>query len=154
MKKVLKKIFLPIFLSVLCGFLCGKLMFSIYEDKEKNILTSNVIYLLEDTSYNDYNTMKSSFVSNNYIYYEENGKYNTVIAMTKNRDNIDKIEKAYNKDFKIVEYLLSDDEINNKLDEYDKKIGNTSDNNEIKLLVEELNGIYKGRDDIKMVKIS
>ena len=150
MKKLLKKIFLPIFLSVLCGFLCGKLMFSIYEDKEKNILTSNVIYLLEDTSYNDYNTMKSSFVSNNYIYYEENGKYNTV----KNRDNIDKIEKAYNKDFKIVEYLLSDDEINNKLDEYDKKIGNTSDNDEIKLLVEELNGIYKGRDDIKMVKIS
>ena len=111
MKKLLKKIFLPIFLSVLCGFLCGKLMFSIYEDKEKNILTSNVIYLLEDTSYNDYNTMKSSFVSNNY-------------------------------------------EINNKLDEYDKKIGNTSDNDEIKLLVEELNGIYKGRDDIKMVKIS
>lgn len=154
MKKLLKKIFLPIFLSVLCGFLCGKLMFSIYEDKEKNILTSNVIYLLEDTSYNDYNTMKSSFVSNNYIYYEENGKYNTVIAMTKNRDNIDKIEKVYNKDFKIVEYLLSDEEINNKLDEYDKKIDNTSDNNEIKLLVEELNGIYKGRDDIKMVKIS
>ena len=154
MKKLLKKIFLPIFLSVVCGFLCGKLMFSIYEDKEKNILTSNVIYLLEDTSYNDYNTMKSSFVSNNYIYYEENGKYNTVIAMTKNRDNIDKIEKDYNKYFKIVEYLLSDDEINNKLNEYDKKIGNTSDNNEIKLLVEELNGIYKGRDDIKMVKIS
>lgn len=154
MKKLLKKIFLPIFLSVLCGFLCGKLMFSIYEDKEKNILTSNVIYLLEDTSYNDYNTMKSSFVSNNYIYYEENGKYNTVIAMTKNRDNIDKIDKVYNKDFKIVEYLLSDDEINNKLDEYDKKIGNTSNNDEIKLLVEELNGIYKGRDDIKMVKIS
>lgn len=62
MKKLLKKIFLPIFLSVLCGFLCGKLMFSIYEDKEKNILTSNVIYLLEDTSYNDYNTMKSSLL--------------------------------------------------------------------------------------------
>ena len=113
-----------------------------------------MIYLLKDTSYNDYNTMKSSFVSNNYIYYEENGKYNTVIAMTKHRDSIDKIEKAYYKDFKIVAYLLSDDEINNKLDEYDKKIGNTSDNDEIKLLVEELNGIYKGRDDIKMVKIS
>lgn len=154
MKKLLKKVFLPIFLSVVCGFLCGKLMFSIYEDKEKNILTSNVIYLLEDASYNDYNTMKSSFVSNNYIYYEENGKYNTVVAMTKNRDNIDKIGKAYNKNFKIVEYLLSDEEINNKLNEYDKKIDNTSDNKEIKLLVEELNGIYKERKDIKMVKIS
>ncbi len=37
MKKLLKKIFLPIFLSVLCGFLCGRLMFSIYEDKEKEV---------------------------------------------------------------------------------------------------------------------
>ena len=126
MKKLLKKIFLPIFLSVLCGFLCGKLMFSIYEDKEKNILTSNVIYLLEDTSYNDYNTMKSSFVSNNYIYYEENGKYNTVIAMTKNRDNIDKIEKAYNKDFKIVEYLLSDDEIKAEANKWELSHGGIS----------------------------
>lgn len=154
MKKLFKKIFLPIFLSVFCGFLCGKLMFSIYEDKEKNIMSSNVIYLLEDSSYDDYNTMKSSFVSNNYIYYEENGKYNAVIAMTKNMNNIDKIEKAYNKNFKIIKYLISDEEINNKMDEYDKKIENTSDNNEIKLLVEEFNGIYKGRDDIKMVKIS
>ena len=71
MKKLLKKIFLPIFLSVLCGFLCGRLMFSIYEDKEKDIISSSVIYLLEDTSYDNYNDMKTSFVSNNYIYYED-----------------------------------------------------------------------------------
>ena len=43
---------------------------------------------------------------------------------------------------------------NKKIDEYDKKIENTTDNNDIKLMVEELNGIYKGREDIKMVKIS
>ena len=154
MKKLLKKIFLPIFLSVLCGFLCGRLMFSIYEDKEKYIISSSVIYLLEDTSYDNYNDMKTSFVSNNYIYYEENGKYNTVIAMTKDKNNIDKIEGAYDKKFTVVEYLLADSEINKKIDEYDKKIENTTDNNDIKLLVEELNGIYKGREDIKMVKIS
>lgn len=154
MKKLLKKIFLPIFLSVLCGFLCGRLMFSIYEDKEKYIISSSVIYLLEDTSYDNYNDMKTSFVSNNYIYYEENGKYNTVIAMTKDKNNIDKIEGAYDKKFNVVEYLLADSEINKKIDEYDKKIENTTDNNDIKLLVEELNGIYKGREDIKMVKIS
>ena len=129
-------------------------MFSIYEDKEKNIISSSVIYLLEDTSYDDYNDMKTSFVSNNYIYYEENGKYNTVIAMTKDKNNIDKIEGAYDKKFNVVEYLLGDNEINKKIEEYDKKIENTTDNNDIKLLVEELNGIYKGREDIKMVKIS
>ena len=129
-------------------------MFSIYEDKEKYIISSSVIYLLEDTSYDNYNDMKTSFVSNNYIYYEENGKYNTVIAMTKDKNNIDKIEGAYDKKFTVVEYLLADSEINKKIDEYDKKIENTTDNNDIKLLVEELNGIYKGREDIKMVKIS
>ena len=120
---------------------------------EKNKNFGEVIALMHcelSEAYEEYRNHRGY----NETYYEENGKYNTVIAMTKNRDNIDKIEKAYNKDFKIVEYLLSDDEINNKLDEYDKKIGNTSDNDEIKLLVEELNGIYKGRDDIKMVKIS
>lgn len=154
MKRILKKICVPIFLSVFCGFLCGKLMFSIYEDKEKNIISSSIIYLLLDSSYDDYNTMKTSFVSNNYIYYEENGKYNTVIAMTKNSNNINKLEETYNKDFKIVKYLLNDEEINNKIDEYDKKIENTSNNEEIKSLVEEFNGIYKGREDIKMVKIS
>lgn len=129
-------------------------MFSIYEDKEKDIISSSVIYLLEDTSYDNYNDMKTSFVSNNYIYYEENGKYNTVIAMTKDKNNIDKIEDAYDKKFNVVEYLLADSEINKKIYEYDKKIENTTDNNDIKLLVEELNGIYKGREDIKMVKIS
>lgn len=154
MKRILKKICVPIFLSVFCGFLCGKLMFSIYEDKEKNIMSSSIIYLLLDSSYDDYNTMKTSFVSNNYIYYEENGKYNTVIAMTKNSNNINKLEETYNKDFKIVKYLLNDEEINKKIDEYDKKIENTSNNEEIKSLVEEFNGIYKGREDIKMVKIS
>lgn len=154
MKRILKKICVPIFLSVFCGFLCGKLMFSIYEDKEKNIMSSSIIYLLLDSSYDDYNTMKTSFVSNNYIYYEENGRYNTVIAMTKNSNNINKLEETYNKDFKIVKYLLNDEEINNKIDEYDKKIENTSNNEEIKSLVEEFNGIYKGREDIKMVKIS
>lgn len=128
-------------------------MFSIYEDKEKNIISSSVIYLLEDTSYDDYTTMKTSFVSNNYIYYEEDGKYNTVIAMTKDKNNIDKIEGAYDKKFNVVEYLLGDNEINKKIEEYDKKIENTTDNNDIKSLVEELNGIYKNREDIKMVKI-
>ena len=122
--------------------------------KSSFIISSSVIYLLEDTSYDNYNDMKTSFVSNNYIYYEENGKYNTVIAMTKDKNNIDKIEEAYDKKFNVVEYLLADSEINKKIDEYDKKIENTTDNNDIKLLVEELNGIYKGREDIKMVKIS
>ena len=57
MKKKIKQIVVPIFLSVLCGFICGRLMFSIYEEKGKNILELNTIYLLKDNSYNDYDSM-------------------------------------------------------------------------------------------------
>ena len=43
MKEKLKKIFIPIFLSVICGSICGRLLFSIYDEKGSNILSSNVI---------------------------------------------------------------------------------------------------------------
>ena len=154
MKAKIKKIVTPIFLSIVCGMVCGKLMFSIYQDKGSNILNSNLIYLLEDSSYDDYDTMKASTLSTNYIYYEENGKYKAVIAMTKDEENIDKIKDAYDKELKISKYLLSDIDINNKLEEYDIKLKKTTDKEEIKDITIDMINIYKGLDDIKMVKIS
>lgn len=150
----LKKIVVPIFLSVFCGFVCGRLMFSIYEDKGSNVLNSNVIYLLQDSSYSDYETMKASGVSSNYIYYEEDGKYNMVVAMTKNKNNIEKIKDVYGKDLKVTEYLLSDDSINDMIDEYDIKLGSTTDGEEIKKIIIDMINIYKDREDVKMAKIS
>ena len=154
MKDKIKKIGTPIFLSVLCGCLCGRLMFSIYEDKGSSILDSNVIYLLEDASYDDYDSMKTSTISSNYIYYEEDGKYKRVVAMTKNKDNIEKIKDVYGSELSIEEYLLNDDNINNRLDEYDIRIENASSHDEIKDIIMEMINIYKGEEDIKMVKIS
>lgn len=150
----LKKIVVPIFLSVFCGFVCGRLMFSIYEDKGSSILDSNVIYLLQDSSYSDYETMKASGVSANYIYYEEDGKYNMVVAMTKNKNNIEKIKEVYGKDLKVTEYLLGDDSINDMIDEYDIKLGATTDGEEIKKIIIDMINIYKDREDVKMAKIS
>lgn len=154
MKARIKKIVVPIFLSILCGFICGRLMFSIYEEKGSKVLSSNIIYLLEDASYKDYDTMKASTLSANYIYYEENGNYNTIIGMTKSKNNIDKIKKAYDKEIKVVEYLLSDTEINTKIEEVDKKIEASSDKEEIRSLVVDMINIYKDREDVKMAKIS
>lgn len=153
LKKRLKKIVVPIFLSVLCGFICGRLMFSIYEEESSNSLSSNVIYMLEDASYKDYDTMKASTLSANYIYYKEDNKYNTVLAITRDKDNIKKIEDVYDKELKVVKYLLSNEEVNNKIEEYDIKIKNTSDKEEIKNIIEEVINIYKGEDNIKISKI-
>ena len=128
MKSKIKKIIMPITLAVFCGFLCGRLMFSIYEEKGTTTLNSNIVYLLEDTTYNNYDDMKANTISANYIYYEDNGKYNVVVALTKNYDNITKIEKVYNKELKVSKYLINDKGLVTTLEEYDKKLNNSNDN--------------------------
>ena len=154
MKDKIKKIVTPIFLSVVCGCVCGRVMFSIYEDKGSSILDSNLIYLLEDNAYDDYDSMKASTISSNYIYYEDDGKYKRVVAMTKNKDNIDKIRNVYDSELIMHEYLLNDEEINNKLEEYDSRLEKVNSENEIKDIIIDMINVYKGLEDIKMVKIS
>ena len=145
---------MPITLAVFCGFLCGRLMFSIYEEKGTTTLNSNIVYLLEDTTYNNYDDMKANTISTNYIYYEDNGKYNVVVALTKNYDNITKIEKVYNKELKVSKYLINDKGLVTTLEEYDKKLNNSNDNEEIKKIIIDMINIYKDKEDIKMAKIS
>ncbi len=144
----------PLTVAVFCGFICGRLMFSIYEEKESNTLNSNIIYLLLDTTYNNYDEMKASTISSNYIYYEEDGKYNVVVALTKNYDNIQKIQSVYNKELKINKYLLSNKEIIKEIEEYDNRLNKSSDDEEIKQIVIDMINIYKDKEDIKMAKIS
>lgn len=152
--KTIKKIFVPIFLSVICGFLCGRILFSIYEDKASLALDSNVVYFLEDSTYNDYNTMKMAVISSNYIYYEENGKFIPVVAFTRNKDNIEKIRKVYDKELTISKYLLDDDSIISLIDEYDSKLSSTDDSEEIKNIIMEMIALYQDSDKAKIAKIS
>ena len=154
MKNKINKIVVPIFLAVFCGFLCGRLMFSIYEEKGSSVLDSNIIYLLEDSTYNNYEEMKANTLSSNYIYYEDDGKYNVVVALTKDYDNIEKIEGVYNKKLKLRRYLLNNNEIISKLDEYDRKLKETTSSEEIRNIIIDMINIYKDKEDIKMAKIS
>lgn len=153
MRNKLKKIVIPIFVAVFCGFLCGRLMFGIYEDKGSDTINSNVIYLLMDTTYESYDEMKVNTISSNYIYYEDEGKYNVVVGMTRNRDNIEKIEKIYNKKLEVSSYLINDEDIINKINEYDEEMFKSNDENRIKDIIKSMIMLYKGKDDIKLVKI-
>lgn len=152
--KTIKKIFMPIFLSIICGFICGRIMFNIYEDKTTSLLNSNIIYLLEDSSYNDYDSMKMEVINSKYIYYEDEGKFIPVVAFTRNKDNIEKIKKVYNKDLLVGKYLINDDSIISKIDEYDKKMSAAENNEEIKNIITEMINLYSGSDTKKVAKIS
>lgn len=154
MKKKIKKVVIPIFISIFCGFVCGRVMFSIYEDKGEDILDSKLVYLLLCDTYNDYESMKASSISNDYIYYEDEDGYNAIIALTKNKNNIDKIKKTYGKELTVMEYLLKDDDMNEKISEYDKELENTDNEDDIKEVISKMINIYKDKEDIKMVKIS
>ena len=98
--------------------------------------------------------MKANTLSSNYIYYEDDGKYNVVVALTKEYDNIEKIEGVYNKKLKLRRYLLNNNEIISKLDEYDRKLKETTSSEEIRNIIIDMINIYKDKEDIKMAKIS
>lgn len=153
MKERLKKIFIPIFLSVICGAMSGKLLFSIYEEKGVSLLSSNSVYMLIDSSYDDYDSMKASSLSN-YVYYKDNGKYTAIVGITRNKDNIKKIEKIYNKNLEVEEYLLNNEDILSKINDYDRKIDSTNNSEEIKEIVIDMLKLYKDSGNIKMVEIS
>ena len=67
---------------------------------------------------------------------------------------LEQFVKLYNKKLTINKYLINDEEIINKLNEYDEKLSNSTNKDEIKDIIRDMNSIYKDKEDIKMVKIS
>lgn len=157
MLKIFKKLFkviVPIFLAVLCGSICGKLVFNSYDQKIIEDLNSKKIYLIQAGAYSDYDNMVNSTLLSNYVYYhDEDGLYKSIIGITLNKNNIEKITNTYNGKVIITEYYSNDNKLNNKINEYDQKIEKTIDNEEVKKLVLETLELYKDNDStiIKVV---
>lgn len=152
MKKRIKRGLLSISLSILCGFLCGKLVYNIYSDKTDLILDNNKIYLIQEGSYSSYENMRASTIGYDYAYYEDNGKYNSIIGITKNKENINKIKDMYNKDVIVTEYYLDNEKLNDKIDEYDNKLLLETDNDNIKNLISSMLNTYK-EEKLNLVKV-
>lgn len=147
MKKKLKKVLLPIFLSVICGAICGRLVYSIYDKKLEDDLQGKKIYLIQAGAYSTYDNMINHTLLSNYVYYEdEDGLYKSIIGLTEDYDNIEKIKSTYKDNVLISEYYSKDKELNQKIKEYDEKIKETSDEEEIKKLVIEMLTLYKDKD--------
>ena len=157
MLKIFKKLFkviVPIFLAVLCGSICGKLVFVSYDQKIITDLSGKKIYLIQAGAYSNYDNMINNTLLSNYVYYhDEDGLYKSIIGITLNKNNIDKITNTYNGNVIITEYYSNDTNLNNKINEYDQKIEKTTNNDEIKKIVLETLELYKDNDStiIKVV---
>lgn len=146
MIKKLFKVVVPIFLSVLCGSICGKLVFSGYEEKIIDDLSGKKIYLIQAGAYSNYDNMVNNTLLSNYVYYQDDGLYKSIIGITLDKGNIDKIVNTYNGEVLVTEYYSKDNLLNKKINEYDNKIKDISDSSEIKKIVFEMLELYRDND--------
>lgn len=154
MKKIIRRVFLPIFISVLCGFICAKLVYEVYDTKVVEEIKENKIYLIQAGAYNSYDNMIKNTSLNNYVYYEDDdGLFKSIIGITENKNNIEKIKKSYGKDVIVKEYYSKDEELNNKIKTYDKSLEKLSDNKEIQKVVLDMLKLYKNNEKT-IIKIS
>jgi len=154
MKDILKKAIIPIFLSIICGGICGRMVYKIYLGDSEMSLSGNVIYLVQNGAYSSYDNMKINTVGYNYVYFEEDNLYKTVIGVTKNKNNIEKIKNFYSGDVVINEYYIDNIELNNKLNEYDDILLKETNEDNIKNIIVEMLNLYKDDKSTKLIKIS
>lgn len=152
MKKLVKGIVVPVFLSMFFGFVCGKYIYSIYRDDIYDKFNSSLVYLLEGNTYLTYDGMRKENGSENYVYYVDDSGYNTVFGITKDKDNINKINDLYNDDLNVFEYYISNDKLNAKQEEYDILLKN-SKKEDVKNVLNNILNMYKEDDTIRLLLI-
>jgi len=123
---------------------------SIWQNCFKKI-TDNIngkkVYLIQSGAYSNYDNMVNNTLINKYIYYQDDdGLYKSVIGITENKDNIDKIKSTYTGNVIISEYYSNDTKLNNKIKEYDDLLHNTTDNNKIKEITIKMLETFKDND--------
>lgn len=154
MKKIVRSIFIPIIISILFGLISGRFVYRTYKDNLYNNLTSSRVYLLENGIYDSVENMREENSTNNYIYYKDNDKYKTVIGITNNYNNIDKIKKLYNDNISIEEYYIGSNNLDSRQIEYEKILSSTNDLKEVKEAVDNILNLYRSDDNIKLISIN
>lgn len=153
MKKIVKGIFIPLVISIFFGFVCGKLVYQVYGEEVENKLSSSRLYLVQNGAYLTYDSMREENSGNNYIYYKDEEGYKTVVGITRNEENIDKIKSLYSENMKVEEYYVSNELLNAKQDEYDTILNNTDDIYEVKEVVDNILNLYREDETIKLILV-
>ena len=151
MKTIIKGLLVPLVISILFGFLCGKIVYSVYKDDIASSLTSSKLYVLQKGVYDTYDSMREDNGGNNYVYYMDDEGYKTVVGITSNENNIDKIKGLYDEDVKVLEYYIANELFNDKQNEYDVMLNNTDNIYEVKEVVDNILNLYREDNTIKLV---
>jgi len=151
MKKIIRSLFIPIVISVLVGYVLGTYFYKTYQGNIYGDLKSSKIYLIENGEYQTLDMMREENIGNNYIYYEDDNKYKTVIGITRNYHNIDKIKSLYNDSLKVMEYYIAREFLDDKQEEYDELLSNANNQYEIKEVLDNILKLYQNDNSIRLI---
>ena len=95
--------------------------------------------------------MREENNGNNYVYYIDDDGYKTVVGITRDKDNVEKIKSLYSDSVKVEEYYVSTDLLNDKQNEYDLMLSNTDDVYEVREVVDNILSLYREDDTVRLV---
>ena len=153
MKKIIRSILTPVLIAIVLGYIGGKYIYKTYKDNLYANLTSSRLYLVLNGEYDSIEDMRTNNNINNYVYYQEDNKYKSVVGITKDYSNIEKIKSLYSDNLLVMEYYVANDIIDDKQDEYEKDLSNTDDIKEVKEAVDNILNLYRSDDHIKLISI-
>ncbi len=137
----MKKFIVPVILCIAIGFLLSKFMLNQYENKQNIIPVFNSgqkIYFVQYGVYSTEDSMRNNTKKlNYYVYNKEDNLYYVFIGVTGNLENSNKLKgyfKTLGYDTYIKEYNISNKDFLERLEYYDLILGQTTDNETIKLV--------------------
>lgn len=146
----MKKYIVPILSALLVGFFLAKFMIDQYDKKEslKTVFNNTeTLYFIQQGVYSTKENMEKNMTDfAYYIYNIENDKYYTFIGITRLNENSDKLKGFYEK----LGYITYIKEINvdneafiEILEQYDKLLQTTEDDNTIKAICSQILSKYE-----------
>lgn len=136
----MRKIF-PIIAAVIIGVCLAKFMFNQYNYNSPLSTVFNngtKVYFIQQGVYSNYESMQTSLASfSYYIYTLENDKYYVYVAITKSKENLEKLKGYYSNlgySIYVKELSVNNTEFLNLLEQYDTLLLKSTENSVIEAI--------------------
>ena len=145
----MKKTLFWVFLALISGSLLGKFTFDTYENIEvsKVINIDDNVYMLKYGIYKNVDEMFEQIIDiDRYIYTEEENKVTAYIAISTTKENINKIKTIYDEKgiiTSIEKIKISNDEFIQNLNEYEKLLSATEDEQSLLIIQKQILSCYE-----------
>lgn len=145
----MKKTIIWVLIALVSGAFLGKLTFDRYEkiDTQNVISYDNYVYLLKYGTYSSFDDMSNEVTNvDRYIYIQKDDMFNAYVAITKKKDNANKIKQIYDKKgikLTVVRQKIENDEFIQNLNEYEKLLDATEDEKSLLIIIKQILSCYE-----------